>query len=49
MLKHVQEPNKCEYAAHLTTAAACSAELAEQMQRQLREAEDTLLPKHEEL
>lgn len=47
-LKHVEEPSRCEYAAHLTTPAACSSEVARQLQQQVEEAERAI-SSHDEL
>ncbi len=47
-LKHVEEPSRCEYVAHLTTPAACSEEVARQLQQQVEEAEQAVRA-HDEL
>jgi hypothetical protein len=47
-LKQVEEPSRCEYVAHLSTPAACSKELAQQLQQQIEQADRDLAP-HDEL
>lgn len=47
-LRHVEEPSRCEYVAHLTTPAACSADVARQLAQQVVEAEADVSP-HDEL
>ncbi|CAL8469590.1 g9131 [Coccomyxa elongata] len=47
-LKHVEEPSRCEYQAHLTTPAACSSEAARQLQLEVEEAERAIRS-HDEL
>ncbi len=47
-LKHVEEPSRCEYQAHLTTPAACSSEAARQLQEEVEEAERAIRS-HDEL
>ena len=34
-LSHVEEPNRCEYQARMTTPAACLAEAAKLLQKQI--------------
>lgn len=47
-LRHVEEPSRCEYVAHLSSPAACSKELAQQLHQQVLEAEREASP-HDEL
>ncbi|CAI5501733.1 unnamed protein product [Closterium sp. Naga37s-1] len=47
-IKSVEEPSRCEYEAVLVTTAVCNAELAQELERQLKEMEDDLAG-HDEL
>jgi hypothetical protein len=47
-LRHVEEPSRCEYMAHLSTPAACSQALAQQLREQVAQAERDARP-HDEL
>ncbi|CAI5931676.1 unnamed protein product [Closterium sp. NIES-64] len=47
-IKSVEEPSRCEYEAVLVTTAVCNAELAQELERQLKQMEDDLAG-HDEL
>lgn len=46
-LSHVEEPNRCEYQAKMTSPAACMVEDAQQLQRQIADLDKISAGKEE--